>query len=333
MVSVIVPIYKAEKTLPDCINSILNQTYNDFELILVDDGSPDNCGNICDEYAQKDSRIRVVHKSNGGVSSARNIGMDNVQGEYFVCIDSDDIVAPCYLEDLVTTQESHSEFGLVLCGFYRVSQNKINVLTENETLSAVDRKDYMRLSDRVLIQGPCLNLYRTEIVQRNRLRMREDLSLAEDLIFNLEYLDALENTSIGVINKPNYIYQDEGQESLYHRHRKDLLEIKEIIIQSVKGYLIKWNIDDKESWESFYNSMFFNYMHVLENTFSASNGMSKHEKIKYNSSVMKRPGFAEAINKKTYHVNPILEQAYQSGNYRCVMAVNYAIKLKYMLKD
>ena len=88
--SIIVPVYKVEQYINKCIDSILNQTFTDFELILVDDGSPDNCGKICDEYAQKDERVRVIHKENGGVSSARNLGIDEAKGEYVSFIDPDD---------------------------------------------------------------------------------------------------------------------------------------------------------------------------------------------------------------------------------------------------
>ena len=90
--SVIVPVYKVETYLPRCIESILNQTVTDFELILIDDGSPDCSGEICDAYAAKDSRIRVIHQKNGGVSKARNAGLDIAQGEYIVFVDSDDWV-------------------------------------------------------------------------------------------------------------------------------------------------------------------------------------------------------------------------------------------------
>ena len=101
MISVIVPVYKVEQYLHRCIDSILAQTYRDLEIILVDDGSPDNCGLICDEYASKDSRIKVIHKTNGGVSSARNAGLDVASGDYIAFVDSDDYVLPQYLEYLL----------------------------------------------------------------------------------------------------------------------------------------------------------------------------------------------------------------------------------------
>ncbi len=97
LISVIVPVYNAEKTLRRCVDSILSQTFTEFELLLINDGSKDNSGVICDEYARKDSRIRVFHKENGGVSSARNVGLDNLRGEWVTFVDSDDYVENKYL--------------------------------------------------------------------------------------------------------------------------------------------------------------------------------------------------------------------------------------------
>ena len=101
LVSVIVPVYKAEKWLHRCVDSILAQTMEDFELLLIDDGSPDRSGEICDEYAAKDSRVRVFHKENGGVSSARNLGLDNAQGEWISFVDADDILPEKALSDFL----------------------------------------------------------------------------------------------------------------------------------------------------------------------------------------------------------------------------------------
>lgn len=101
LISVIVPIYKVEPYLRKCVESICNQTYRNLEIILVDDGSPDNCGAICDEYAQKDSRIRVIHKPNGGLSDARNVGMESMTGDYVAFVDSDDWIEPNMYESLL----------------------------------------------------------------------------------------------------------------------------------------------------------------------------------------------------------------------------------------
>ncbi len=122
MITVIVPVYKVEKYLSRCVDSILNQTYTDFRLILVDDGSPDNCGKLCDEYAEKDSRIIVIHKENGGLSDARNAGLDwfyeNSDSEYIVFADSDDWLHPQHLEILMRPIEEKS-VKVSVCGYVR----------------------------------------------------------------------------------------------------------------------------------------------------------------------------------------------------------------------
>lgn len=128
LISVIVPIYKVERFLNDCIESIINQTYTNLEIILVDDGSPDKCGLICDNYAKEDKRIVVIHKENGGLSDARNAGIEVAKGAYLCFIDSDDKVRKDFVEKLyigITTNEA----DLCLCGIDRIDEND-NILDE-----------------------------------------------------------------------------------------------------------------------------------------------------------------------------------------------------------
>lgn len=106
LISIIIPVYNSEKTLNRCVNSILNQTFMDWELLLVDDGSTDKSGKICDQYALKDFRIRVFHKKNGGVSSARNTGLDYAIGSWITFVDSDDFIDATFLDTLIRLQSS-----------------------------------------------------------------------------------------------------------------------------------------------------------------------------------------------------------------------------------
>ncbi len=129
MISVIVPIYKVEKYLSRCVDSILAQTYTDLEIILVDDGSPDGCGAICDAYAEKDSRIKVVHKINGGLSDARNAGLDVATGEYVGFIDSDDYIHPQMYEKLLDALRSTGS-QISLCGYVYVDEETGAVLED-----------------------------------------------------------------------------------------------------------------------------------------------------------------------------------------------------------
>ena len=142
-VSIIVPVFNVKKYLPECLDSILSQTYDNYELILIDDGSTDGSGEICDEYAAKDSRIVVIHKQNGGVAEVRNLGISKANGEYICFVDSDDVVAPTYIQVLYEAAIKDGS-GIVMCDYYSfndgeaipkdvVSKNKEKiVITENE---------------------------------------------------------------------------------------------------------------------------------------------------------------------------------------------------------
>ncbi len=134
LISIIVPVYNVEKYLSRCLNSILAQTFTDFEIIAVDDGSPDNCGKILDEYAQKDERIKVIHKENGGLSSARNAGLDVAQGEYVAFVDSDDYLSDKFIEKLYNLIKKYNA-DISQCSFKETSKNtEISTVEKQEQL-------------------------------------------------------------------------------------------------------------------------------------------------------------------------------------------------------
>lgn len=200
LISVIVPIYKVEDYLPRCINSILSQSFTDFELILVDDGSPDNCGKICDEYAAKDSRVRVFHKPNGGVSSARNLGLDKAQGGWITFIDSDDYVGKEFLSELVLTMESCRVDFVAICNYINVDK-KVPYLCINE-------EDFDLLFYKYSFQKLCCpwgKLFRTDFIKKIGLKFNESLHLGEDVVFVVTYL--LNIKSLSLIKSSNYHYE------------------------------------------------------------------------------------------------------------------------------
>lgn len=164
-ISIIVPIYNVEPYLSRCVDSVLAQTYQDFELILVDDGSPDGCGAICDRYASRDARIKVIHKVNGGLSDARNAGLEIAQGEYVAFIDSDDWVMPDYLEKLLN---GLAETGADICEC-EIIRTEEPVIAAEEPLGEIlccDTQRAMQLlvQDTVLRQHVWNKLYRREII-------------------------------------------------------------------------------------------------------------------------------------------------------------------------
>ena len=188
MISVIVPVYKVEKYLRRCVDSIFAQTFADFELLLVDDGSPDNSGKICDEYAALDPRVRVFHKPNGGVSSARNLGLENARGEWISFIDSDDWVDRTYLEKLMQGKEA----DLSVCSFKLENTDEVwPDELESKLWHAEEVKDLLLTRmhrTQAYISAPWCKLFRRDIIEIHRLRFDESLNTREDTIFSFQYL-------------------------------------------------------------------------------------------------------------------------------------------------
>lgn len=205
MLSVIVPVYMVEKYLPKCIDSILKQTYKDFELILIDDGSPDNCPQICDEYAAKDERVVVIHQKNKGVSAARNAGLEIEKGEFIGFIDPDDSVAPEMYEMMVISMEKE-QAELAICGYNyfdedgNVDESRLYKIRENEMLT---QKEIMkRFSDMPpsIRHGVGNKLFRKSLLCD--MRFVEGLHSSEDVLFLNEYV--LRVKKAVVLHQPFY---------------------------------------------------------------------------------------------------------------------------------
>ena len=185
-ISVIVPVYKVEKYLPECIESVLAQTFTDFELILVDDGSPDNSGTICDDYAERDPRLRVFHKENGGVSSARNLGLDHARGEWIAFVDSDDAVGEKYLEHL--WGDGPAVGTLIVSGLTYLDEKGRESHRLQFSVGTRSVREAFREEDLYLYGYPVSKLYDARLVARKRLRFDPEISMAEDMIFMADYL-------------------------------------------------------------------------------------------------------------------------------------------------
>ena len=191
IVSIIVPVYNAEKTIQRCVESILGQDFQDFELLLIDDGSQDASGALCDAFAQRDARVRVLHKENGGVSAARNLGLSQAQGVYLQFLDSDDWITADATTMLVRTAREY-QCDLVISDFYRVVGDRVSHkgdIQEDTVLSREEYAAHMMERPADFYYGVLWNkLYRREIVERHHLRMNPEISWCEDFMFNLEYI-------------------------------------------------------------------------------------------------------------------------------------------------
>ena len=188
MISVIVPVYNAEKFIDRCIKSILNQNYNDFEIILVDDGSPDKCPKICDEWAEKDERIKVIHKINGGVSSARNTGLKVAKGEFVTFVDSDDTLYDCALLNMNNLMDSETDFVICSHNDVKIENVLVKPYIENvKTYTANEIRTDKFIEFDETVWWPWGKLFRMSIIKKNNLEFDTNISFGEDHIFNLLY--------------------------------------------------------------------------------------------------------------------------------------------------
>ena len=207
LVSIIVPVYNAEKYLKRCVDSILVQDYSNIELILMDDGSTDASGTICDDYAKQDGRVRVVHKENTGVSDTRNRALDLAEGVYVQFLDSDDWIVPEATRLLVQTMEKY-DCDMVISDFYRVAGERLaqkGDIEENRVLSRQEFAACMIENPADFYYGVLWNkLYKREIIEANRIRMDVSISWCEDFLFNLEYIRHA--SSFYALQVPIYYY-------------------------------------------------------------------------------------------------------------------------------
>lgn len=206
-ISVIIPVYGAEKTLSKCLESVMQQTYQNFELLLIDDGSPDRSGAICDEWAGKDARIRVFHQSNAGVSDARNKGLEQAEGKYICFVDSDDWVEPNYLHALYTSLlPDISQIGLIIHSYTQVTTDGKKYVRElmTETLLRKDFKEAFIKHKITTIGFPWSKLYQADVLKKYSIRFNENIHCCEDLLFMLKYLSYCDY--IHFANYPYYVY-------------------------------------------------------------------------------------------------------------------------------
>lgn len=254
LVSIIIPVYNVEKYLSECLDSVIAQIYDNLEILLIDDGSTDNSGKICDKYAQKDSRIKVIHKENGGVSSARNLGLDIAQGEYIAFIDSDDFVDRAYIEKMYNKLET-TEADLVFCKYANYIDEKIECVKENlpENL-IIDKATGQDGRDFILRPFTLKNylffsiwrvLYKSSLIKN--IRFQIDIKVGEDLLFLLQAV--IDARKISFFYGELYFYRL-NRNSVMHCYKKDYLQSQLHLYWGLKK--IFDTIDDKTSRKVFY---------------------------------------------------------------------------------
>lgn len=316
-VSIIIPIYNAENNLRKCIDSAVNQKNIDKEVILVNDGSRDNSGRICDEYTQRYSFVKVIHTPNLGVSTARNTGMKFSESEYIIFLDSDDelelnmaskILNYSRENQLDFAMGSYKKMYLNNGTVYRVSNVLCDKFTGNikEFLSRIDNYLF-----KPLLQGPCWKLFKTDIINEHKLEFPENMTYGEDACFVYDYLQYVKKA--GTLPDILYRYNRHNKiESLSSTYRYDKLEINVFLITKLIKLFDLHNVDKKNTVSTLILNYYISY---LDEVYKNKELFSKNDVI-------------AIIEKSNKLVVPILDRNSYKGKKLYKKIINFLIKKK-----
>lgn len=326
-ISVIVPVYRVEKYLGRCVNSLLGQTLSDIEIILVDDGSPDGCPALCDEFAKKDGRIKVLHKENEGLGLARNSGMSLAVGEYIAFVDSDDYVkSEMYRTLYEAAQRENADIAMCgLCcigGIMSAKENDVQNINCFDGYTVFDGKEGI---DRLMLDisgalpkedqdsrygfSSVKNIYRKEVLEKNKIRfLSEKEVMSEDVFFLLDFLDKCE-CAVGVPGA-FYCYCRNGQ-SLSKSYRSDRFEKCRLIIDGINGVVSKRM--DESVYKIYTDRLFQAYARAAcmqEIQFAPSNGIDKKELDRRLKAICNSKRLKTTLKNYPWHKLPFTQAAF-----------------------
>lgn len=277
-VSIIIPVYNAAKTLNRCIESVLRQEYDDFEAIFINDGSRDNSGEILEDFAQKDKRIKIITQSNAGVSLARNAGLDEASGSYICFLDSDDYIESEYISKLTETIQ-FEDSDLAQCGYYELSPfvKKPIVLHDFQKFYAekvISQKQFQANLFNGLTGVLWGKMFKKEIIDALNLRLNPEISYSEDLIFVLRYSNEIKN--IGIVYDNLYHYDRTNENGLSSKIDEVFLKNLQLSNEEIEKYYIG---EDKNNITQ--NRFRVGILNLIDNTAGGDLALStKKNKIK-----------------------------------------------------
>ena len=314
LISVIVPVYSVEKYIDKCVDSIRNQTYKDIEIILVDDESPDNCPQICDHYATIDKRIRVIHRKNGGLSLARNSGLDVATGEYVAFVDSDDYISLDRFEKMMRLIKEN-DADVCLEGNCRDRNGKISVVPNVLAGKCFEEKDVVNALLPALIGRDTFDknyagmsvwrgLFKRSIIQDNGIRFESERQWpSEDLLFDLQYYKYVKKA---IISRDSGYYYRFNEDSLTHKGGKEKLgKYDNLYLRVVRE--CKDFSNSRELIQRMQLTYVFNYKSVLEGMISQ---MGKKESISLCKEITYRKIISEVVNEYPIKNMPIKKKMY-----------------------
>lgn len=301
-ISFAVPVYNAEKSLYVCVQSILSQTFSDIELVLVNDGSTDNSAKICDDFSKKDSRVKVIHKQNGGAASARNAALDVITGEYVFFCDADDFIEPTACEVLYKKAKSQS-FDIVVFGY------RADYVNENYSVNYIpEEKEATAFSDMAgvvfyllscgMFESSCNKLFKTELIQRTGARFPL-FSVSEDAMFNTELF--MNTESAACVSDVLYHYVKIDKVSLTNSYHSTLSEIINVRSKQYKKLLNHFSLCDGAAKKWYAGRIVRDGMLSLINMFKKGCPFSFSEKITNISELISGENFKNSLKISSPH--------------------------------
>lgn len=293
LVSVVVPIYNVERKLERCLNSLKNQTYNNIEILLINDGSPDNSEEICLKYIKNDKRFKYFKKKNGGLSSARNFGICNALGKYIYFIDSDDYCEKNLLEILI--KDMTDDIQISSCGYYVDYPGESFQIKKNyKKIGRLEKKEFiLNLDSEGMLNVVWNKLYRLDIIKKYNLKFELDMMPGEDLVFNCQYLKTINK---GVCcNEILYHYMRENEETLVNKYDKNLIQKVDFFIISKEKLFESIDIEKNIFKESMSNT-------VISYAFSCLTNLYR-KKMDYKNRLNEMKKIISLCRNKDYYCN------------------------------
>lgn len=295
IVSIIIPVYRTEKYLRQCLDSVLAQTYKNIEVIVVDDGSPDGSGQICDEYSSEHQNIVVIHKENEGLSIARNDGIVKSTGEYLFFLDSDDYISPTCIETLVTSAEKGF---LSVIGYQLDIEAESRIYTPKQAYGVYNTIiDYYY--DFANLFATKYNfswgkLYRSDIIKNNGLRFNQSMALVEDVVFNQDYYKYWDE-GIELVNDNGYYYRQHGSSTLSKAFNPKMFEWNEYAYNAIRKRLIESGTYTDKNKRHFLSNVLGNYLYSFR-LLALNDNVPTAKKMEYMAIYSRSGVYKEAVS-------------------------------------
>lgn len=277
LVSVIIPVYNAEKYLEECIDSVINQTYKNIELILINDGSTDNSQDICERYKNKYSNINLFNITNHGVSYSRNFGISKSSGEYIIFIDADDYIEKNMIFDLVKIKEEDTTNTIIFNYSKVYIDNKVEIANIPELI--IEKQDLLNnfffYYNKMILNQPWNKLYDSKIIKKNNINFDINLAIGEDLMFNLEYFKYC--NKFRIINQYYYNYRI-NPDSVTNKFRENYYDNQKYLLNNIKNFIEEQQEFNEEQQCAYKIHLCNNIINSIQNLFVLDCPYSTKEK-------------------------------------------------------